>query len=273
LLNRLDGVFGVVEFHQLAAAIYQAAGIGALVGVVLPSRRMNRGATWGLALGAAVQTIAFATMHRVEPVVPLTSLPAAVSVVAGLTVLGLRALMLRVRLPGLVAAVGPIAFLAVFAASLWLDGHDPSETISAGAWPHAHVLLASGGISLLGIAGLAGLFFLVEHKRLKTKRPVKASIPLPSLEALDRINVVATAVGFALLSLGVLTGMLWLREAQGTAWMGTTHEAWMVIAWAIYAGLVAVRFAGRQGARQAAASSLAGFAFLVVGVVGVGLLG
>jgi ABC-type transport system involved in cytochrome c biogenesis permease subunit len=97
-------------------------------------------------------------------------------------------------------------------------------------------------------------------------------VPLPSLEALDRVNVVTTAVGFALLSLGILTGMAWLRETIGTAWTGTTHEAWMVISWAIYAGLVAARYAGRQGARQAAASALAGFAFLLFGVVGVGVM-
>ena len=66
--------------------------------------------------------------------------------------------------------------------------------------------------------------------------------------------------------------MIWLQEAEGKAWMGTTHEAWMVISWAIYAGLVVARYAGRQGARQAAASALAGFAFLLFGVVGVGVM-
>ena len=48
--------------------------------------------------------------------------------------------------------------------------------------------------------------------------------------------------------------------------------AWAVVAWAIYAGLVLARFAGRQGARQAAASAVAGFAFLLFAVVGVELL-
>ena len=133
-------------------------------------------------------------------------------------------------------------------------------------------VLTSAGIALLGIAGLAGLFFLLEHRRLKAKPPLPATISLPSLEALDRVNVVTTAVGFALLTLGILTGMIWLNEAQGMAWMGTTHEAWMVISWAIYAGLVAARYAGRQGPRQAAASALAGFAFLLFGVVGVGVM-
>ena len=45
-----------------------------------------------------------------------------------------------------------------------------------------------------------------------------------------------------------------------------------MIAWMIYLGLVSLRFIGHQGARQAAASAVAGFAFLVFAVVGVGLV-
>ena len=36
-------------------------------------------------------------------------------------------------------------------------------------------------------------------------------------------------------------------------------------------GLVSLRFLGRQGARQSAASAVAGFAFLLFAVVGVGM--
>ena len=57
---------------------------------------------------------------------------------------------------------------------------------STGSWPHAHVLLASAGLSLLGLAGLAGAMFLVEHRRLKRKRPIDLRMPLPSLEALAK---------------------------------------------------------------------------------------
>jgi ABC-type uncharacterized transport system permease subunit len=261
----------LVEFHQLAAAIYLAAGIGALVGVVLPSPKMSRGSAWGLGIGALVQTVAFATLHRVESP-PITSLPIVLASSAWMTVLFAMLLTWKVRLPGLAAVVGPLAFLSVFVASLgWQHGGDPTP-VEAGTWPHVHVLLASGGLALLGIAGLAGLVYLLEHRRLKAKPPVALRIPLPSLEALDRVNVVTTAVGFALLTLGIMTGMAWLKETLGAAWTGTTHEAWMMISWIIYAGLVGVRFAGRQGGRQAAASALAGFAFLLFGVIGVGVL-
>ena len=246
----------MVEIHQLAAAVYLAAGIGALVGVVLPAPGMGRGATWGLAIGALVQTLAFATLHRVESP-PITSLPVVLASSAWMTVLFALLLTWKVRLPGLAAVVGPLAFLSVFVASLgWKIGGDPSAE-EAGTWPHVHVLLASGGLALLGIAGLAGWVYLREHRRLKTKPPVAQRIPLPSLEALDRVNVVTTAVGFALLTLGIVTGMVWLKGTQGAAFTGTPHEVWMMISWAIYAGLVggALRGHGKAHARPPRAHS------------------
>lgn len=261
----------MVEFHQLAAAIYLAAGIGALVGVVLPAPKMSRGAAWGLGIGAAVHALAFATLHRTEAPA-ITSLPVVLSSSAWMTVVFAMLLTWKVRLPGIAAIVGPVAFLSVFVASASWQPEAPAAAESTGTWPHVHVLLASGGLAMLGIAGLAGLFFLFEHRRLKAKPPVPAKISLPSLEALDRVNVVATAVGFALLSLGIVAGAVWLKEVEGAIWTGSSHEAWMTVSWMIYAGLVLARYAGRQGARQAAASALAGFAFLLVGVVGVGVM-
>jgi ABC-type uncharacterized transport system permease subunit len=261
----------VLEFHQLAAAIYLAAGMGALLGVALPAPRMLRGAAWGLSLGVLVHGLAFATLHKLDPPPPLTDIPSVVSLMAGIAVVFLLVLMWRLRVASLTAVAGPVAFLAVFIGALRLPNASESS-IGAGSWPHAHVLLSSTGLALLGVAGLAGLFFLIEHRRLKAKRPIGRESRLPSLEALDRVNVVALAVGFPLLALGVVTGMFWLQEAFGRVWTGADHESWSAVACVIYAGLVLARFVGHQGARQAAASALAGFAFLLFAVVGVELL-
>jgi hypothetical protein len=45
-----------------------------------------------------------------------------------------------------------------------------------------------------------------------------------------------------------------------------------LLAWAVYAVLTAVRFGGRQGARQAAAAAVFAFGFLFFAVIGVELL-
>jgi len=253
-----------------AAAIYLASGIGSILGLVLPAPRISRGAVWGLLLGALVQFVGFATLHRLDSPPSLVGLPPALSLMAWMAVLFLLAMMWWLRLPALTAVVGPLAFLAVFFGSL--GRAQPLDPAVGGAWPHAHVLLASAGLGLLGVAGLAGLFFIVEHRRLKAKRSPLSQHGLPSLEALDRVNTVALSVGFPLLTLGVLTGMVWLKGDSDVYWRGGSHEIFTLMAWLIYGGLVSVRFLGGQGARQAAASAVAGFGFLLFAVVGLRLV-
>lgn len=259
------------EFQHIAAAFYLAAGVGAILGLVLPSPRMLVGARLGLALGVVAQTIAFATLHRLQPAPSLTDLAQAISVMAWLAVIFGLVLVSRIRLPGFVPALAFMAFLAAFGATLHADGATHGADANGGL-PHAHVLLASAGLAALGLAGLAGLFFLLEHRSLKRRRRVARRIALPSLEALDRVNRVALALGFPLLTFGVVTGVLWNEARSGRVLGGGLHETWTVVAWLIYLGLVLFRFVGHQGARQAAASALAGFAFLVFAVVGVGLV-
>jgi ABC-type transport system involved in cytochrome c biogenesis permease subunit len=116
------------------------------------------------------------------------------------------------------------------------------------------------------------MVFLIEHGRLKSKRPIDRRLPLPSLESLDRVNAVALSVGFPLLTLGVISGMFWLQAAKGEFWTGTAHEIWTLVAWAIYGVLVTARFVAHQGSRQAAASAVGGFAFLVFAVIGLELI-
>jgi len=135
--------------------------------------------------------------------------------------------------------------------------------------PHAHVLLASGGLGLLGLAGLAGGLFLLEHRRLKRHLPM-GDTALPSLEALDRVNALGLSLGFLLLTLGVVTGALWVQTVHGQLWTGSTHETWSILAWGIYGLLVALRFGAHQGARQCAISAVVGFVFASFAVLGAG---
>lgn len=261
-----------IELLQATAAVYLIAGLVAGLGLALPAPRLERAAVLLLAVGAGVHGLSFAFLHRAEPTPPLTELPAAVSFMAWVGTASFLVLLLRARLTGLSVLVAPAAFLGVFFAALRLPSSGPASIGGSGSWPHAHVLLASAGISLLGLAGLAGLLFLAEHRRLKGKRALKPALPLPSLEALDRVNRAALALGFSLLTLGVITGMFWVQAESGRIWTGTPHEIWSLGAWIVYAALVISRFGAGQGSRQAAASAVGAFAFLFFAVIGVGLL-
>lgn len=261
-----------VLLHQVAALLYVAAAVTTGAGLAWPAPRLVRAGVGWLLIAAIAHAAAFAAFHSEASPPPLTDLPAAVSLMAWIAVLFFLGLMRRSRLASLVAGIGPAAAVAAFFAALRLPHSDPTPIVGGPAWPHAHVLLASAGLSLLGVAGLAGVAFLLEDRRLKTKRMTQRAWRLPSLEALDRVNATALLAGFPLLTVGVLTGMMWVQGETGRPWSGTAHETWSAFAWAIYAALVALRFRAHPTARQAALAAVAGFAFLLFAVVGVGLL-
>jgi ABC-type uncharacterized transport system permease subunit len=262
----------VIELHQLTAAFYLAASLATFAGLALPGSPLGRAAIWLLLRGACSHGIAFALLHTLTPPPPLTDLPMAVSLMAWLAVLFALGLVRRGRLESLAGLVAPFAFLGVVYASLSLRRAVPGGGEPVGGWPHLHVILTSAGIALLGVAGLAGLLFLGEDRRLKAKRRVGWERRLPSLEALDRVNLLSLALGFPLLTCGVIAGMLWTEGMTGRLWAGGAHATWSALAWAIYLALAVARFGVGWRGREAAASAAAGFAFLLFAVIGVGIV-
>lgn len=263
----------VAALQFLTASLYLVASLMAGAAFTLARPGLARAAVGILAAGALAHGASFSLLHTLDPPPPLTHLPSALSFMAWVGTLGFLVLVWRAKLAGLVVLVAPMAFLGVMAAWWSREGGQTAEIVTgAGSMPHAHVLFASAGLALLGLAGLAGALFLVEHRRLKRKRPLAGGGAWPSLEALDRAGAFAIAAGFPLLTVGVLTGALWLREDVGVFFSGSAHETFCLVAWAIYGVLVAQRFAARLPARRLAVSALGGFALLGVAVLGVELL-
>jgi ABC-type uncharacterized transport system permease subunit len=250
--------------------LYLLAGLAGLLGIALPKSRIGRAVPWLLLAGAILHGVAFARLHTLPNPPQLTDMPSAVALAAWLAVLVSLLLLRSGRLEGLAVLVAPLAFLGVFYESFSLYESAPAAVFETGSWPHLHVILASAGLALLGVAGLAGALFLAEDRALKAKRAPSLWRSLPSLEALDRVNAVTLAAGFPLLSCGVIAGMFWTQAETGHLFVGGAHAVWSVIAWAIYLALVVARFvAGRRG-REAAALAAIGFAFLLFVVIGVG---
>lgn len=253
--------------HQLTAVIYALASIAAGIGVVFGRDRASRVGVGLLALGALSHAAAFSLLHTAKPPPPLTDMAMAMSFMAFIGTLAYLALLRRFRVLGLAAGVAPVAAVCAGIAALRLPAEGPQPE-AGGSLPHAHVLLASAGLALQGIAALAGALFLAEHRRLKRRLSLGSS-GLPSLEALDRAGSLALAVGFPLLTLGVLTGSLWVYQQHGAALTGSAHEIGTLVAWVVSAALVIQRFGSHQGARRCAQAALFSFSLFSVAVLGV----
>ncbi len=260
------------ELHMATAALYLAASIAAAVGLSSRSGRVLGGAIGLLGAGAAVHALAFFFLHTLSPTPSLTELALAASLMGWLAAVACLGLLVRVRGRALAALVAPAAFLGAFAGALWIRVRPGGPQDLHPLVAHLHVVLASAGFAALAVAGAAGALYLAHHRAIKRKRAGAAESALPSLESLDRVNSVALAIGFTLLSLGVLTGMLWVAESEGRLWPGGAHANATLAVWSLYAVVAVLRFGVHEGARRAALQSTVGFALLLVTVVGLRVL-
>jgi hypothetical protein len=78
-------------------------------------------------------------------------------------------------------------------------------------WLPVHVSLAIFGDALLALACSASVLYLVQDRRLKAHRVRGLHPHLPSLETLDRLSHRSVVWGLVLLTLAILTGIVWAR--------------------------------------------------------------
>ena len=257
--------------HLVAALFYLAgAGFGwrALVQGERPSAAQRL-----LGFGALIHAAGFVAMHAEDPPVPMESFPAALSLIGWLTVVSYLMSVQIAHVRGILMWVAGVSAVFTLAAALSLPLLLPAELRSSGAfemvWSHAHVLLSALGFSFLALATVAGLGYLTKQRVLKQKGAGR--LGLPSLESLDRMEHFSLVLGYALLTLGVLTGFAWSWARDLSPW--TAHTYWLLLAWAVYLLPIGRRVFRNQHGERPARSVVIGFVVLAFSYIGIRLIG
>lgn len=169
------------------------------------------------------------------------------------------------------ALVAPIAFLFSLSAYAFETGPDGVPATLRSVWLPAHVAPAFVGYAIFSVAFCLSLTYLVQERQLKMRSTGDLFRRLPSLETLDRLNHRFVTWGFALFTLGLITGSLLAMETWGALWSWEPVQVWSAVTWLLYAALVQTRAAGWRG-RRAATLTIAAFALLLLSFVSVNLI-
>ena len=132
-------------------------------------------------------------------------------------------------------------------------------------------LVALGAV-VSPLAFSASLLYLVQERRLKARRGPGLLRHLPSLETLDRLNYACLVWGLILLTLGMVSGIIWAHTAWGRFWSSDPKVLFSFLTWGIYVVLLQGRMIAGWRGRWAATLTIAGFAVLVLSLVGVNVL-
>ena len=172
------------------------------------------------------------------------------------------------------AFVAPFPFLIMAYAALNPNDIQPLVPALKSNWLISHVVTCFVGYAAFAVS--FGVSFLYLFKAGSEKRSPKSAGSfwdfLPSAAALDEIGYKTIAIGFPLLTIGIVTGAFWANVAWGTYWSWDPKETWSLIVWLIYAAYLHARITRGWRGKRAAILSIVGFAATIFCYLGVNLI-
>jgi cytochrome c-type biogenesis protein CcsB len=257
-----------------AAGLYLAATVAALMGVVVRRDFPQRLLLWLLGGGLLLHLVSIVMRAVLVGHLPVANFGEGLSLLAAVLVGPFLAVQLRGPLMALAAVIMPLAFGMTLAASVMKGGAQPLPEILRSVWLPVHVLLALLGDAAFAIACAASVLYLLQERRLKAHRGRGVLHGLPSLERLDSLSHTCLKWGLILLTLGMVTGIVWAHEAAwDSRWMVDPKVLFTVLVWTLYVVLLQGRMTAGWRGRWAAQLTIAGFMVIVVSLVGVNVLG
>ncbi len=220
--------------------------------------RAPRGVKWAkpvLGLAAVAHLGHFLLISMVQKACPVegihqaTSLAALASVCLYLVASG----FFRVEVIG--AFVAPVCLAAILAAR-FVGLPDVTPPVKSAVLPlHVTAILLSS--ALFAIASALAATYLLQEKQLKQKKGLGLLQRLPPLDVLDRASHRFLLAGFPLLTVGIVTGLVWIgRIGEGG---GLLRQILAYAAWVLFAVVLFMRSAGGWRGRRAAWGTILGF--------------
>lgn len=158
----------------------------------------------------------------------------------------------------------PMAALSVAVSILFDSTYTPRNDLDGGIV--AHILLSMLAYSVLAFAALQALLLGLQVRELKHKHTRGLLDALPPLQTMEQMLFELIWIGFILLSLSILTGIVFLQDIFAQHLVHKT--TFSICAWVIFAMLLCGRtFIGWRG-KAAVRWTLIGFALLMLGYFG-----
>jgi ABC-type transport system involved in cytochrome c biogenesis permease subunit len=136
-------------------------------------------------------------------------------------------------------------------------------------WLIFHIISIFIGEAIFALACGIGILYLLQEHEIKTKNHGFFFKRLPSLELLDSTGYACIVAGFTLLTIGLITGMVYAKFVWGKFWSWDPKEVWSAISWLLYAILLHQRITIGFRGRRAAIMAIMGFGALLFTFIGV----
>ena len=250
---------------NIGLAVYVAALVSAIVGLVSRQRFFDRVSTVFVGVGVGAQTAYIAARWAAAGRPPFSNMFESLVLFAWAVALIYLLLRVRIDVPMLAAPAALMSALALaYASTFGFDIHPLVPALQSN-WLTFHVFTCFLGYGGFAVSFLAGIGYLIADRAGSQVSPAVK-------DALELVMGRTVSFGFVFLTLGIITGAVWANSAWGTYWSWDPKEVWSLITWLIYAVYLHCRFVRGWRGRRAAWISICGFASVMFTYVGVNFL-
>jgi len=181
--------------------------------------------------------------------------------------------MSKSRLAGLGGATLGFIFMVIAHKAPIFDSQiRPLFPALQSVWLTYHVVTIMLSYSAFALSFFASLCYLGKDALGGDNTRFGLVQKLPSLLSLDVFIYKIVAVGFPLLTIGIILGAVWANTAWGRAWGFDPKETWSLITWLVYLVYLHLRFIAGWKGRRTAVVALIGFACVIFTYIGVNYL-
>jgi ABC-type uncharacterized transport system permease subunit len=164
----------------------------------------------------------------------------------------------RYRFSGLSVVLFPLVFGMTLVSAMERTTRPGANEPMGQVWLGVHILLVLAGYAALLLTAAAAFAYLIQERRLKQKRASSLLERLPPLATLDNLISKSLGLGFALLTLGLVFGIMWAEiYSPETSWIGDARIAISLLTWALLLVTMILRSSAGWRGRKAAVMALA----------------
>jgi len=248
-----------VFWLRVALALYSLGLAHALVTVIRRRQRMFRPALASFCVAAVFHLVSLVEEGFSAGRFPAANLHQSASLIGLLITALFLVVYWKYKYDSLAVFVFPIVFLCTLVASLGHPVASWSSPVWRSSWRLAHVVLALLGFAALFLTCVAAVMYLIQERELKSKKPRAFYHRLPPLGTLDDLAYKTLALGFVLITLGLVAASFWAFVEWGTRWVVDRKMVLYFFTWGVYLALIFARWAVGWRGRKAAYFAIVGF--------------
>jgi cytochrome c-type biogenesis protein CcsB len=248
-----------VVLLRLALGLYTVGLLHSVLSVLNKKHTFFKPALGAVVAGFACHALSIVLRGMEVQYLPITQRYEAFSFFGALIALGFLVAYAKYRITPLSVFVFPLIFVMTFIANLTYDPSNSIPGILRSNWIYIHIPLVFLGFTALFIAFTAALMYLLQERELKSKHPTVFHNRLPSLEICDDLAYKSLAIGFPLITLGIISGALWAQAVAGATWARDIKVLLSFFTWFVYLLLIHYRLIAGWRGKKAAYLAIVGF--------------